>query len=209
MHPLMEELIQRYPDLTAITADIEAAFDILTATYRRGGKLLVCGNGGSSSDSDHIVGELMKGMCLARPLDPSLAERLSDSGIGARLQQGLPAISLSAHTGVMTAIINDQGNDLVFAQQVLGYGVPGDVLWALSTSGKAVDVVYALQVAKALGLTTIGLTGAGGGSMLPWCDVTIKVPFRVTHEVQERHLPIYHTLCRMVEQAFFGGPEAD
>lgn len=200
---MLEELTGRYPDLVPVVSDIEAAFDALVATYVGGGKLLVCGNGGSAADSDHIVGELMKGMCLDRPLPQAVRVGLADTMDASRLQQGLPAISLGAHSGLLTAIANDQGCDLIFAQQVLGYGKPGDVLWGLSTSGNSADVVCALQVAKAIGLTTIGMTGRTGGALPPWSDVLIRVPYDLTHEVQERHLPIYHTLCRMVEQEFF------
>ena len=200
---MLEELTRRYPDLEPIISDVEAAFDAVVAMYAQGGKLLVCGNGGSAADSDHIVGELMKGMCMARPLKSAVLDQLADPMDASRLQQGLPAISLTAHTGLITAIVNDQGSDLIFAQQVLGYGRAGDVLWGLSTSGRSIDVLYALQVAKALSLTTIAMTGRSGGAMPPWSDVLIRVPYDLTHEVQERHLPIYHTLCRMIEQEFF------
>ncbi|MCL4520246.1 MAG: SIS domain-containing protein [Firmicutes bacterium] len=203
MHGMLQELIGRYPDLAPVASDVESAFDVLVAMYARGGKLLVCGNGGSAADSDHIVGELMKGMCMTRPLKGERLAQLTNIPRANRLQQGLPAISLSAQTGLMTAILNDQGGDLIYAQQVLGYGKTGDVLWGISTSGMSVDVVYALEVAKTLGVITIGMTGKRGGALKAWSDVLIQVPYELTHEVQERHLPIYHTLCRMVEQEFF------
>ncbi len=210
MHPTLTTLQNRYPDLEPCIPAIAAACDLLVATYRDHGKLLICGNGGSAADSDHIVGELMKGFELRRPLSDGLRARLQaldpEAGtyLADRLQGALPAISLSSHAALSTAIGNDIAGDLVFAQQVLGYGVEGDALIGISTSGNSANVLHALRVARALNLRTIGLSGRSGGQMRELCDVTICVPYDRTLEIQERHLAIYHALCVMVEQAFFG-----
>lgn len=210
MHPELQHLLERYPDLTDCINDVDAAYKLLSATYQNGGKLLVCGNGGSASDSDHIVGELMKGFELKRPISEELRQRLSaintQAGeyLAGKLQGALPAISLGAHAALSTAITNDTAGDMVFAQKVMGYGKAGDTLLGISTSGNSMNVRYAIIVAKALGMQTIGLTGKAGGAMRELCDVTICAPFERTLEIQERHLPIYHTLCIMLEQEFFG-----
>jgi D-sedoheptulose 7-phosphate isomerase len=209
MHPVLVDLIERYPDLETALVSIQSAYDLLSATYHGGGKLLICGNGGSASDSDHIVGELMKAFERKRPIVDDLSQRLQTQNpqIGAyladHLQGALPAISLSGHAALMTAISNDVASDMIFAQQVLGYGRKGDSLIGISTSGNSANVLHALHVAKALDLHTIGLTGKSGGAMRDICDVTICVPYDRTATVQERHLPIYHALSVMLEQEFF------
>lgn len=210
MSQVLATLQQRYPDLTPIAGDVQAAYDVLAASFRAGGTLLTCGNGGSAADSDHIVGELMKGFELKRPIDAALRERLlrenPDAGayLADKLQGALPAIALTSNTVLMTAITNDTAGDMVFAQQVLGYGRPGDVLLGISTSGNSANVLNALRVARALDVRTIGLTGASGGAMRDLCDVTICAPSDRTLEIQERHLAIYHALCIMLELEFFG-----
>jgi D-sedoheptulose 7-phosphate isomerase len=208
MDPL-KQLVERYPDLEACLSDIEQARQMLSACYRAGGKLLVCGNGGSAADSEHIVGELMKGYMLKRPIPAEARQRLQASDperaayLAEHLQGALPAISLVSQSALMTAYANDIAADMVFAQQVYGYGRPGDVLWAISTSGNAANVVNAVQIARGMGLKTLGLTGAGGGKLKALCDVTIRAPGSSTPEYQERHLPIYHTLCVLLEMEFF------
>lgn len=210
MHPEFERLQERYPDLAETIPSVQASYDVLSTTFRSGGKLLICGNGGSAADSDHIVGELMKGFELPRPIDDDLRQRLTrydvERGVylAARLQKALPAISLSGHAALSTAISNDTAGDMVYAQQVLGYGRKGDTLLGISTSGNSDNVLNALHVASALELNTIGLTGQSGGQMTDLCDVTICVPYHRTLEVQERHLAIYHALCIALEQDFFG-----
>jgi len=205
---MLAQLVADYPDLASVIPDVEQAFAQLLRLYQRGGTLLVCGNGGSAADSEHIVGELVKSCALPRPVSSRLLAQLTamdpdDASWVTHLQQGLPAVALVAHTAVMTAIANDQAAELMFAQQVMAYGRPGDVLWGISTSGNAASVVRALQVAKARGLFTIGLTGPSGGRMAPWCDTLMAVAGSSTPKVQERHLPIYHTLCLMVERELF------
>ncbi len=209
MDHILGQLFRNHEELKFLQPGIIEAAEIIITSYKRGGKLLICGNGGSSSDSGHIAGELMKGFVKKRPLDASLQKKIRllspeyGSIIADNLQQGLPAISLSAHTDLLTAIINDINGDLVFAQQVTGYGKEGDVLLGLSTSGNAKDVLYACIIARAMGLKTIGMTGASGGTIKDMCDVLINVPETSTPSVQELHIPVYHAICLMVEEAFF------
>lgn len=202
-------LITRYPQLAYLQDVIQNAADQLIKSYQQGGKLLICGNGGSSADSDHIVGELQKSFELARPLPAEFQNSLKEidaqrgSYLARNLQQGLPAISLSAHTALTTAVSNDIHGDVIFAQQITGYGTSGDVLIGISTSGNSQNIIDALITAKAKGLTTIGFTGQGGGKMRDLCDVLINVPVKRTAFAQELHFPIYHALCLAVEQHFF------
>ncbi|MFS0613434.1 SIS domain-containing protein [Lederbergia ruris] len=209
MNVELKKLVSKYPELGGCTSGIEEAFRLLVNSYRQGGKLLLCGNGGSAADCEHIVGELMKGFVLKRPVDEQFRQQLKkvDPSEGEymadHLQQALPAISLVSHTGLATAFANDIAADMVFAQQVYGYGNKEDIVLGLSTSGNSKNVIKAMQVAKAMGLKTIGLTGESGGKMKEICDVTIQVPWQETLEVQERHLPIYHALCMMLEKEFF------
>jgi D-sedoheptulose 7-phosphate isomerase len=202
-------LVERHPVLAPLAASISEACVLLIASYERGGKLLVGGNGGSAADADHIVGELMKAFVRKRPLPPELREKLEavDGRRGRRLadslQVGLPAIALAQHASLLTAFSNDADPDLVYAQQVLGYGRPGDVFWGISTSGNSNNVVHAAVTARALGLGIIGLTGEAGGELRSLCDVCIAVPEHETYKVQELHLPVYHAVCLAVEGAFF------
>lgn len=207
---IYERLVQRYPDLGECLPAVRQAGDLLAACYHSGGKLLVCGNGGSAADSEHIVGELMKGYNLKRPVPPEfrarLAERFPERAdyLADHLQGALPAISLVSHTSLITAFINDVAADMIFAQQVYGYGRPGDVLLGISCSGNAPDVIHAFQVAQALGVKTLGFSGSSGGRMLPFCDVIVRVPLTKIPEIQERHEAIYHALCALLEERFFG-----
>ena len=204
----LDKLLEIHPELSIIKESLICGFDTMSHSFRNHGKLLVCGNGGSASDADHIVGELMKGFMLNRPEDKFLAEKLNgydDSGkLSNSLQLAFPAINLSAHVALNTAICNDISSDMAFAQQVLGYGNEGDVLLGISTSGNSKNVINAAKVAKALGLETIGLTGEDGGNMNELFDVLIKAPSIFTASIQEMHLPIYHTLCAMLEEEFYG-----
>ncbi len=195
--------------LGGLQEPLQRAFQLLADCYRRGGKVLVCGNGGSAADSEHIVGELMKGFRRRRPIPAATAERLraaypEDGALLAeRLQGALPAISLVSQTSLGSAILNDLSGDLVFAQQVYGYGVPGDALLGISTSGNARNVLQAVRVARVQGLATIGLTGKDGGALKDLCDVTLRAPAAETHEIQLFHLRLYHTLCDMLEAELF------
>ena len=206
-------LIGRYPALAPIRGDIEAGFRLLADAYRAGGKLLVAGNGGSCADADHIVGELMKGFVLPRPVAPDFAARLRalDPALGdvlaSRLQEGLPAVALTQHPALTTAYMNDTegGATLVFAQQAYVLGRAGDVLLAISTSGNSENVLAAALVARARGMRVLALVGQGGGKLAGMADVAIRVPADETYKIQEYHLPVYHTLCLMLEKEFFGG----
>jgi D-sedoheptulose 7-phosphate isomerase len=206
----LQELISRYPRLLPVKDEIWKAAEALIECYRLGLKVLVCGNGGSCSDADHIVGELMKGFENKRPVSDHLKKVLSDFGgergtyLAEKLQQGLPAISLTSHSALITAVANDTDADLIFAQQVVGYGNAGDILIAVSSSGNSQNVVDAIITAKAKGMIVIGLTGETGGRMKQFCDILINVPGKRTAFVQELHLPVYHTLCLIVEDSFFG-----
>jgi D-sedoheptulose 7-phosphate isomerase len=206
----IDELIFRYPQLKDISYKIDEAAERLIRCYQNGNKVLICGNGGSSSDSDHIAGELLKGFEQLRPLDDAVRMHLiAVSGergayLAEKLQTGLPAISLSAHTGVVTAVVNDIDASLIYAQQVIAFGSPGDVLVGISTSGNAQDVIDAAITARAKGMTVIGLTGETGGKLKPFSDILINVPEKRTSWVQELHIPVYHTLCMIIENYFFG-----
>lgn len=211
MEPMkyLEELVERYPVLDVVKDDVRKAYELLEACYEQGGKLLIAGNGGSCADAEHIVGELMKGFVKRREVSDSFAEclRNADEVRGAelakKLQGGLPAIALTGHAGLSTAYLNDVDGYLIFAQQTYGYGRPGDVLIGISTSGNAKNVMYAMTVAKALGMKTIGLTGKDGGALKREADVSVVVPETETFKIQELHLPVYHALCLMLEERFF------
>jgi D-sedoheptulose 7-phosphate isomerase len=210
MKNVFDELFKNYPDLMCCRYSMEKAAAILKGCYAGGGKVLVCGNGGSAADSEHITGELMKGFMLKRKLKdrdrekirklfPDIWEYLSDN-----LQGALPAVSLVSQVAITSAFINDVAPDMVFAQQVYGYGKKGDVLIGLSTSGNSENVINAVRIAKAFDLRSIGMTGKDGGRMKDLCDVNIAVPETEVYRVQEYCLPIYHALCADVEEYFFG-----
>jgi phosphoheptose isomerase len=205
----IERLISTYPDLDTCAPDIQAAFQILQACYRSGGKVLTCGNGGSAADAEHIVGELMKGYLLKRPVPEQIRAKLVSTSpqdgnyLADHLQGGLQAISLVSQAALISAIANDTAADMVYAQQAYAYGREGDVLIGISTSGDSRNVIHAMQVARMLGLHTIGFSGSTGGALKPLCDVCICVPGKSTPAIQERHLPIFHVLCAMLEEEFF------
>ncbi len=206
---LLDELTSRYPVLEAVRRQITEAYGLLEKCYAQGGKLLIAGNGGSCADAEHIVGELMKGFCKKRELPQELKERLAkedgDHGryLAECLQGGLPAIALNGHPGLSTAFANDVDADMVYAQQLCGYGCERDVFLGISTSGNSKNVDYAVTVAKARGIPVIGLTGKDGGKLGRRADVAIIVPEQETYKIQELHLPIYHILCLMLEARFF------
>ncbi|MCH8514288.1 MAG: SIS domain-containing protein [Kiritimatiellae bacterium] len=198
----LETLLDHYPQLAPCATDITAAFQCLLEAYKRGNKLLLCGNGGSAADADHIAGELLKGFQSKRPLPSDLRERLG-ADLADNLQGSLPAIPLAAFTALGTAYLNDIDAVYTYAQLVYGLGKPGDVLLGISTSGNARNVGLAFRTARALGISTLGLSGETGGDMRPLCDICIRVPSRETYRIQEYHLPIYHTLCLMLEDDMF------
>jgi len=209
MDEILKELWGKYPDLETCKTDIVMAFELISNCYHKNGKVLVCGNGGSASDSEHIVGELMKGFKSSRLLPLKFKERIKNiypevsDYLSGHLQGALPAISLTSNSALNTAFANDVAADMIFAQQVYGYGNPGDILWGISTSGNSTNVIRALQIAKAKEMINIGLTGLTGGKMHDLCDVIIRVPRVSTPDIQELHLPIYHAICLMLEREFF------
>ena len=221
MEPMtyLESLITRYPVLEQTAPQLRRAYEVLEECYAGGRKLLVAGNGGSCADSEHIVGELMKGFVKRRNVSAQEAERLRQAGLclaeadgsgknlgeelASCLQGGLKAIALTCHSGLSTAFLNDVNGEMIYAQQLWGYGESGDVFLGISTSGNSKNILYAAAAAKAKGIKTIGLTGRSGGRLAKAADVSIIVPEEETYKIQELHLPIYHTLCLMLEERFF------
>ena len=203
-------LFANHPLLRVCGESVLAAYQLLRNCYHNKGLIMVCGNGGSAADAEHIVGELMKGFKLRRPLSREqrllIQSAFPDDGafLSENLQQAIPAISLVSQTSISTAFINDVEAEMVFAQLVLGYGKPGDALIGLSTTGNSKNVVNACKIAKALGIRTIGFTGEKQSRLSEICDVTIRVPAQEVYRVQELHLPVYHTLCAMLEADVFG-----
>ena len=208
---ILRTVLERYPTLRCQELEIERAVVLLVNCFTHGCKLLACGNGGSAADCEHIVGELMKGFLLERRLEPTMQERMrlacpEDAEMMIHsLQRAVPAISLASQTALMTAFGNDVSAQMLFAQQVLGYGREGDVLLAISTSGNSPNVLYAAKIAKLQGLKVVSLTGRSGGRLKEISDTAICVPADLTYQIQELHLPVYHCLCACVENELFGG----
>ena len=205
----LDILVTNYPQLSMCVDDVLASYELIKDACQAGGIIMVCGNGGSAADAEHIVSELMKGFKQKRPITNEQRDALLTAfpGDGAflanNLQRGIPTISLVSQSSLISAFTNDVTHDMVFAQQVFGYGVEGDVLIGISTSGHSRNVVNACKVAKAFGIRTIGMTGENGGELPGICDVTIRVPASDTFRVQEYHLPVYHVLCAMLESVLF------
>ena len=201
---IYNDLFIRYPVLSCVKEDVEKVFEIIKEAYINKGKLLVCGNGGSAADSAHIVGELMKGFMLSRQLSESEKEKFGNKEIADSLQGALPAISLVGESALMTAFCNDCNPDLVFAQQVYGLMNENDTLLCLSTSGNSKNVVAAAETARVKGGRVVSIVGEKGGKLFGISDATIKLPSQITPEIQEYTLPVYHTICAMLEENFFG-----
>lgn len=210
MNEHLDYLVERYPQLEVCKSEIYKAYELMEEAYRKGRKLLVCGNGGSAADAEHTVGELMKAFVKPRKVgsqqrdallavDDELGRVLADN-----LQGALPAIALDGHIALSTAYMNDCEPLLCFAQQVNGYGKSGDVFLGISTSGNSKNVLYAAVNARAKGLKVIGLTGSKENKLMKYADVCIRVPETETYKIQELHLPVYHCLCLMLEDKFFG-----
>lgn len=202
----IRELIKNGQGLEKIESDMQKAYLILYNAFLKGKKLLVCGNGGSSADADHIVGELVKGFKKKRKLE--FEDRLEEKNVYSdkwyeRLQDGMPVINLNAHNSLVSAIINDIGADLMYAQQVISYGKEGDVFLGISTSGNSENIIKAGIIAKERGIHTIGLVGHNGGMMKNIFDTIINVELKETDRIQEQHIRIYHTLCSMIEDSFW------
>lgn len=206
----LDELIRRYPILETCRKDIEGAYLLLEDCYNNDCKLMIAGNGGSAADSEHIAGELMKRFRSPRPVPQIFADKLQEIDpergkyLAENLERSLMAVPLVAHEALTTAYINDVDGHGIFAQQLYGFGRPGDVFWGISTSGNSQNIMSATVVARALGIKVIGLTGAMGGELGKVADVCIRVPETETYKIQELHLPVYHCLCLMLEEHFFG-----
>lgn len=207
----IELLMERYPVLEFSKQDIIKAYLLIEECYEQGGKLLIAGNGGSAADAEHIVGELMKSFKLPRKITTMYAKELiaTEPELGRvlaeNLQSALPAIALDGHYALSTAYLNDCEPLLCFAQQVNGFGNKGDMFLGISTSGNSKNVLYAATVARARGMKVVGLTGKKESKLSAFADVCIKVPQSETYLIQELHLPVYHCLCLMLEEKFFGG----
>lgn len=196
---MIDELLSRYPSLCDCKEDLQKAKELMVKTYENGGKILICGNGGSAADSEHIVGELMKGFMLKRPVtDARIPERLRE-----KLQGSLPAISLPSQSAILSAFINDVDPEMMYAQLVYGYAKENDLVIGISTSGNSKNIVNAIEIAKAMNVKTLSLTGGRESKLSDISDVTIRVPATETYKVQEYHLPVYHYLCADVEKHFF------
>jgi len=202
MNESLEQLLSRWPCLRPCAPSIMDAFDVLLSLFRAGGKVLVCGNGGSAADAEHICGELLKKFMKRRAIPSEVAARLRPE-LAAKLEGALPAVSLVSMSGIITAFANDVSWETAFAQQVLGLAKPGDVLIALSTSGNSANCVAAAEVMKAVGGKSIAFTGANESRLSQVCDVAIRVPETETYKVQELHLPVYHALCAAIEEEMF------
>lgn len=206
----IEVLVNRYPVLNSVKDEIVEAYFLLVESYKNEGKLLIAGNGGSAADAEHILGELMKGFKLPRKLNENFTDKLISENeelgtvLAESLQGALPAIALDGHPALSTAYMNDCEPLLCFAQQVNGYGKAGDVFLGISTSGNSKNILYAATTAHAKGMKVIGLTGAKDSKLMQMSDVCIKVPQTETYMIQELHLPVYHCLCLMLEDEFFG-----
>ena len=204
----IDELVNRYPSLKSCKVEIENATRVFIEVYKKGGKLLICGNGGSASDAQHIVGELMKAFCKKRKISAEIEQNLKknplfDDELISNLEGSLPAISLNSETSLMTATMNDRVSELVYAQQVLGYAKENDALLCISTSGNSKNIVNAASVAKAMNIKVVSLTGQKDSKLSSISDITIKAPEVETFKIQELHLPIYHAICLEIEEYFF------
>jgi len=204
MSPHLTKLLSHFPELTTCEDEINKVFGALARSLHQGGKLLICGNGGSAADAEHWTGELLKGFLKKRHLSQKEKNSLPAS-LADKLQGALPAIPLGSFQALGTAFANDVDANLIYAQLVWGLGKPGDVLIGMTTSGNAVNVGLAMEAAKAKGMTRVGLTGQGGGKLLALTDLCLRVPATETYRIQELHLPVYHCLCMMLEDEFFPG----
>ena len=198
----INELVLSFENLRMLEDEVRTSANLITESFSNGNKLLLCGNGGSCADCEHIAGEMVKQFAKERPLNPEIVEKLGPE-LSSELHGGLPALSLPSMIGFHTAFNNDNNSEFAFAQQVVAFGKANDVLWGISTSGNSKNVLHAVKTAKALGLKTIGLTGENGGELNQIADITIKAPADNVARIQELHLPIYHAICAFVEDKLF------
>ena len=198
----IDKLILGFQNLKGLENDVRKAANLITDSFKMSGKLLLCGNGGSCADCEHIAGEMVKQFAKERPLSSEIVEKLGKD-LSSELHGGLPALSLPSMIGFHTAFNNDNNPEFAFAQQVVAFGKPNDILWGISTSGNSKNVIHASRTAKALGLKTIGMTGENGGKLGQVTDIAIKAPADDVARIQELHLPIYHAICGFVENKMF------
>ena len=198
----IDKLILGFQNLKGLENDVRKAANLITDSFKTSGKLLLCGNGGSCADCEHIAGEMVKQFAKERPLSSEIVEKLGKD-LSSELHGGLPALSLPSMIGFHTAFNNDNNPEFAFAQQVVAFGKPNDILWGISTSGNSKNVIHAARTAKALGLKTIGMTGENGGKLGQITDIAIKAPADDVARIQELHLPIYHAICGFVENKMF------
>jgi len=210
MNIFLNDLIKRYPPLADLKENIWQTYEIMLESLKNGGTIFTCGNGGSASDSEHIAGELLKGFVLKRELKEDIkfqfSEKFGEDGakLAGKLQYGLRAISLTSHPAFITAFANDVDADLIFAQQLFGLGRKNDVLIAISTSGNSPNIYNSILTASMIGVKTVLMTGKTGGRCAALVNIALKVPEHEAYKIQEYHLPIYHTLCLMIEDYFYG-----
>ena len=203
-----ELLFDRFPELREESENFHYIYSILKNLFVKRKTLFICGNGGSASDGEHITGELLKSFILKRKpseeVKAAFEKELGDENILDKLQPGLRAISLNNHQSLSSAYINDVDPLMVYAQQLFVLGEKGDVLLGISTSGNAKNIYNAFKVARASGITTILLTGQTQGLCEKYADAILRAPSMITYRIQEYHLPMYHTLCMMLEEEFYG-----
>jgi len=206
---VISELVERFPGLQETVSDILAAYRILVGSYDAGGAVYLCGSGGSFCDCLHISGELLKSFERSRSLSDRQRQAFAGlpdgEALARELEQGLAAVVLGANPALSSAVLNDKDlANMNYAQELFSLGHSRDVLVGISTSGNARNVFLAAQVAKAIGMKIIAMTGSSGGVLAPLADVAIKVPAAATRKVQEFHEPVYHALCLMLEEHYFG-----
>ncbi|WDF52847.1 SIS domain-containing protein [Paenibacillus sp. KACC 21273] len=210
LNSYLYDLINRYPELEDLKTEILEVCSSIVETFKNGGKLLICGNGGSASDSEHIVSELMKSFRIKRPINKKNSELfyqhygVNGQKLANMLEEGLPTVSLSNSMSLITAISNDVNPSMIYAQQVYGYGSQVDSLLLISTSGNSENVIQAAKVGTVLGLNTISLTGKNGGNLIKYCKHNLIIPQDETYIIQEYHVAVYHTICAVVEESIFG-----
>lgn len=205
---IKKDFFERHTDLIYLDEQITKSIELII-DLKKENKILLCGNGGSAADCEHIAGELLKSFELKRKLSDKMYKKLKDSYgeegtfIADNLQQAVKAIPLTSFCAYNTAFLNDCNEKMMFAQLVNALGIKDDILISISTSGNSKNVVYASMLAKTMGIKVIALTGETGGKLKNIADITINVPSKRVYRIQEYHLPIYHLLCLCVESELF------
>lgn len=204
---IWNDLYTQSSDLRTCEASISKVFVLLRNCFESGGSVFICGNGGSASDAEHIAGELVKPCALSRPVTDDFAAELrlrgDDGYLATHLARGLSITPLVSQAALLTAIANDQGGDLIFAQQVMAYVGPPDILWALSTSGSSRNVVLAARTARAKGAGVVSFTGPVSGPLGELSDEVVATPGSDTPHIQHYHQRVYHAVCLALEAHFY------